>query len=132
MILLYVLSQSVLGLATVHVDLRALCLLGSFRCNAQTEQRRQYKLLKEGKPSRMTIKRKALLDELGFVWQVRQRTGWNDRYDELIKFKEQYGDTIVPQQYEANRPLGKWVSCIDFFYSMCDIRIFGKPMPSLL
>jgi len=76
-----------------------------------TEQRRQYKLLREGKSSRMTIKRKALLDELGFVWQVRQRTGWNDRYDELVKFREQYGDTIVPQQYEANRPLGKWVRC---------------------
>jgi hypothetical protein len=74
-----------------------------------TEQRRQYKLLREGKASRMTIKRKALLDELGFVWQVRQRTGWHDRYDELVKFREQYGDTIVPQQYEANRPLGKWV-----------------------
>jgi len=75
-----------------------------------TEQRRQYKFLREGKPSRMTIKRKAQLDELGFVWQVRQRTGWNDRYAELVKFREQYGDTIVPQQYEANRPLGKWVS----------------------
>lgn len=47
-----------------------------------TEQRRQYKLMREGKATRMTPKRKALLDELGFVWQVRQRTGWNDRFEE--------------------------------------------------
>eukprot|EP00544_Gedaniella_sp_CCMP2646_P004528 CAMPEP_0202495918 /NCGR_PEP_ID=MMETSP1361-20130828/18295_1 /ASSEMBLY_ACC=CAM_ASM_000849 /TAXON_ID=210615 /ORGANISM="Staurosira complex sp., Strain CCMP2646" /LENGTH=319 /DNA_ID=CAMNT_0049127103 /DNA_START=26 /DNA_END=985 /DNA_ORIENTATION=+ len=75
-----------------------------------TEQRRQYKLLREGKPSRMTIKRKAMLDELGFCWQVRQRSGWNDRFEELLKFRDEYGDTIVPQQYEPNRPLGKWVA----------------------
>jgi hypothetical protein len=75
-----------------------------------TEQRRQYKLLREGKPSRMTVKRKAMLDELGFCWQVRQRSGWNDRFEELLKFREEYGDTIVPQQYEPNRPLGKWVA----------------------
>ncbi len=82
-----------------------------------TEQRRQYKLLREGKPSRMTVKRKAMLDELGFCWQVRQRSGWNDRFEELLKFREEYGDTIVPQQYEPNRPLGKWVSFIMCLFS---------------
>jgi hypothetical protein len=75
-----------------------------------TDQRRQYKLLMEGKPSRMTHSRKALLDELGFVWQLRQRTGWDDRYNELVQFKEQYGDTMVPQLYSANKALGKWVA----------------------
>lgn len=75
-----------------------------------TEQRRQYKLFKEGKPSRMTSKRKAILDELGFVWQLRQRTGWEDRFNELVQFKERYGDTMVPQLYPANKALGKWVA----------------------
>lgn len=75
-----------------------------------TEQRRQLKLLKEGKPSRMTSKRKALLDELGFIWHLRQRTGWDDRYSELVQFKEKHGDTMVPQLYTANRALGKWVA----------------------
>jgi hypothetical protein len=75
-----------------------------------TEQRRQMKFLKEGKPSRMTSKRTALLNELDFIWQLRQRTGWDDRYNELVQFKEQYGDTMVPQLYSANRALGKWVA----------------------
>jgi hypothetical protein len=75
-----------------------------------TEQRRQMKFHKEGKPSRMTTKRKARLDELGFIWQLRQRSGWDERYNELVQFKEQYGDTMVPQLYSANRALGKWVA----------------------
>jgi hypothetical protein len=54
-----------------------------------TDQRRQLKFKGEGKPSTMTDERKAKLDELGFVWQVRDRTDWNDRYEKMLEFKKE-------------------------------------------
>ena len=67
-------------------------------CHWVTDQRRQLKNLKLGKPSTMTKDRQRLLDELGFVWQVRNRTTWDMRFAELIEFKEQKGTTVVPQR----------------------------------
>jgi len=42
-------------------------------------QRRQYKLLKEGKESNMTPERKGLLEDLGFLWGVQYRDTTNKR-----------------------------------------------------
>jgi len=76
-----------------------------------TEQRRQYKAMREGKDSLLTKDRVNLLELIGFVWQVRQRTGWQDRFEQLIEFKaKNNGSTIVPQHYAENRALGKWVA----------------------
>ena len=54
-----------------------------------TDQRRQWKAKMEGKPNMMTDDRKAKLDELGFVWKVRDRADWNDRYEQLLEFKKE-------------------------------------------
>jgi hypothetical protein len=35
---------------------------------------------------------------------------WNDRYEEMVKYKRQKGDCNVPCQYKANKKLGMWVS----------------------
>lgn len=67
-------------------------------CHWVTDQRRQLKNLKSGKPSTMTKDRQRLLDEVGFVWQVRNRTTWDIRFAELIEFKAQKGSTVVPQR----------------------------------
>jgi hypothetical protein len=67
-------------------------------CHWVTDQRRQLKNLKLGKPSTMTKDRQRLLDEIGFVWQVRNRTTWDMRFAELLEFKEQKGTTVVPQR----------------------------------
>eukprot|EP00581_Thalassiosira_minuscula_P007000 CAMPEP_0183706548 /NCGR_PEP_ID=MMETSP0737-20130205/3328_1 /TAXON_ID=385413 /ORGANISM="Thalassiosira miniscula, Strain CCMP1093" /LENGTH=498 /DNA_ID=CAMNT_0025933963 /DNA_START=170 /DNA_END=1666 /DNA_ORIENTATION=+ len=75
-----------------------------------TDQRRQWKSKMEGKPSLMTEERKAKLDEIGFVWKVRDRADWNDRYEQLLEFKKENGHCIVPQHYTRNRALGKWVA----------------------
>ena len=75
-----------------------------------TDQRRQYKAKAEGKPTMLTDERKAQLDELGFVWKVRDRADWNDRYEQLLEFKKENGHCIVPQHYVRNRALGKWVA----------------------
>ncbi len=57
-------------------------------------QRTQHGLMKEGQDSQMDSHRKALLDEIGFVWQVRNRPGWQARYDELVEFKSKHGHTV--------------------------------------
>jgi hypothetical protein len=69
-----------------------------------TDQRRQLKFKLEGKPTTMTDERKNKLDELGFVWQVRDRSDWNDRYEKMLEFKKEVssqlekrcGDRIIP------------------------------------
>mmetsp|Transcript_12198 Transcript_12198/g.21923 ORF Transcript_12198/g.21923 Transcript_12198/m.21923 type:complete len:565 (-) Transcript_12198:110-1804(-) len=75
-----------------------------------TDQRRQWKSKMDGKPNLMTEDRKAKLDEVGFVWKVRDRADWNDRYEQLLEFKKENGHCIVPQHYTRNRALGKWVA----------------------
>ena len=74
------------------------------------DQRRQYKFIHEGKPSLLTDDRKAKLDALGFTWQVRERMDWNKRYQQLVEYKNKHGNTIVPQNYAKNKPLGKWTA----------------------
>jgi hypothetical protein len=54
-----------------------------------TDQRRQCKLRLEGKPSTMTAERMAKLDQLGFVWQFRDRMDWNERYEKLLEYKKE-------------------------------------------
>jgi hypothetical protein len=60
-----------------------------------TDQRRQLKYNMEGKPNTMTDERKAKLDELGFVWQVRDRSDWNDRYEKMLEFKKEVSSTTM-------------------------------------
>jgi Helicase associated domain len=67
-------------------------------CHWVTDQRRQLKNLKAGKPSTMTKERQRVLDEMGFVWQVRNRTTWDIRFAELVEYKEKKGTTVVPQR----------------------------------
>ena len=62
-----------------------------------TDQRRQLKARRDGRPSMMTDERKQKLDEIGFVWKVRERADWNDRYEQLLEYKKENGNCVVPQ-----------------------------------
>ncbi len=57
---------------------------------------------------------RAQLDTLGFAWPEHisrsKQQRWLKSYRELKAFREQYGHCRVPDQYEANPALGKWVS----------------------
>ncbi|GAX24617.1 hypothetical protein FisN_21Lh282 [Fistulifera solaris] len=75
-----------------------------------TDQRRQYKAMKQGQPSQLNKERKLKLESLGFIWQVRNRPEWDQRYNELLEYKEKNGDCKVPQHYKENKALGKWVA----------------------
>jgi len=95
-------------------------------------QRRQFRNLRDGKKSTMTIIRKKALDQLGFEWTRApgrrscsvlqndfapkttsspslQAKSWNDRYIELLQFAKKTGHSNVPFKYEDNPSLGEWV-----------------------
>ena len=75
-----------------------------------TDQRRQYKYKVDRKSTLLTDEREKKLNEIGFIWSLRGRTDWQDRFDELLKFRHENGHCIVPQFYSQNKCLGKWVS----------------------
>ncbi|GFH61945.1 hypothetical protein CTEN210_18421 [Chaetoceros tenuissimus] len=74
-------------------------------------QRIQYRrMIVEGSRSGcMTEERIEKLENIGFVWNTLKDT-WNERYEQLKRFKAQYGHCNVPAIYEPNKSLGKWVN----------------------
>jgi len=52
-----------------------------------------------------------LLLEIGFKFETTYRAEalWQQRYNELRHYKEQTGHCNVPQTYNLNKPLGRWV-----------------------
>ncbi|MCH7599053.1 MAG: Helicase associated domain protein, partial [Myxococcales bacterium] len=59
----------------------------------------------------MSVERKALLDELDFVWNIRD-AAWGEGYEHLKMFREREGHCRVSQSFqsEGGYPLGVWVS----------------------
>ena len=49
------------------------------------------------------------LDEIGFVWEVKTKTAWDNRLEDLRQYKEKYGDCFVSTVDEEHKALGKWV-----------------------
>jgi len=49
------------------------------------------------------------LNELGFVWNVLEDM-WAIRFAELVEYKNEYGDCLVPSSWNNNPALGRWVS----------------------
>ena len=86
-------------------------------------QRTSYRLLKLGKPSPLTQERVEMLNALGFEWNPSENltkdttsakskkstttkyTPWQVRYEELQRFKAQYGHVLVDHKTR----LGEWV-----------------------
>jgi hypothetical protein len=95
--------------------------LGSWVSN----QRSNYRLYQEGKPSHMTMERIRELESAGFEWEPNDHT-WNARFDQLCEYMEQFGDCLVPLKYSTNPKLGMWVSTQRYTY-----RLYkeGKPSP---
>lgn len=53
-----------------------------------------------------------LLNSIGFIWQIENKTVFNERLEELRHYKEQHGHCNVPQTYKENIKLGRWVGKI--------------------
>ena len=65
----------------------------------------------ERKANRLEAERKAKLDSIGFVWEVRPDPDdqWNEMFEKLKAYKHKHGDCLVPQRYNKDRALGLWV-----------------------
>jgi hypothetical protein len=75
--------------------------------NWVSKQRAQYRLLKEGKDSALTIERRDKLEGIGFTFiRGPARPHWDQRFQELVEFRKINGHTNVPQ---GSGPLGIWV-----------------------
>jgi hypothetical protein len=72
------------------------------------EQRKQCKLLHDGKHSSITPRRIELLDMIGFTWNA-QEAAWERHITDLKAFKEVYGDCLVPLNHPKYPKLGLWV-----------------------
>lgn len=70
-------------------------------------QRYQLRLRKEGMHSTMTTQREALLNDLGFTWDPHTAI-WEERLDELEKFRDVHGHCNVPTKCPENPQLAIW------------------------
>ena len=68
-------------------------------------QRTQYRFLQEGKHSHLTDERIENLNQIGFVWNA-QKAAWEEKFAELVSYKEMHGDTLV----RHGSQLGRWVA----------------------
>lgn len=75
-------------------------------------QRRQYQLIKKGKASRMNQIRIDMLNEIDFQWSVRKSPEkmWELRFCEMLEYKKEHGNCLVPQRYPKKPQLGIWVN----------------------
>jgi len=73
-------------------------------------QRHKYKEFQNGNTScSITNERIQLLNKIGFKWSLRCTDSWENRYEELVSYKETFGHTRVPQKFPENELLGLWV-----------------------
>ena len=70
-------------------------------------QRRQYKLMQEGKPSTMTLDRVELLEKSGFVWDSHD-VSWKEKIEDLRKFRAEHSNCLVPSNYKKDVGLAVW------------------------
>mmetsp|Transcript_2980 Transcript_2980/g.4850 ORF Transcript_2980/g.4850 Transcript_2980/m.4850 type:complete len:508 (+) Transcript_2980:105-1628(+) len=87
------------------------------------KQRAQYKLLKDGKSSRMTTERMIKLTDLGFVFVPKGRNpSWEERIGECRKHHAQHGNIRFPAENQAMRT---WICRV-----RGDYRLFKEGSPS--
>jgi hypothetical protein len=89
-----------------HCPLLSLCMFDYY---IDIRQRRQYKLLEEGKATTLTPDRLELLNSLGFVWDSHE-VNWSEKFGALLAFKRDNGDCNVPSNF-VDKKLATWVKC---------------------
>eukprot|EP00970_Alexandrium_tamarense_P010586 scaffold2163_cov267-Alexandrium_tamarense.AAC.2 len=87
-------------------------------------QRQFYKHRQKGNSSEIGDLRVKQLEDIGFHWAATDETNeqstttrkkksskvsWEERFNELKKFKAKTGHCVVPQDYSENKSLGQWV-----------------------
>jgi len=72
-------------------------------------QRHQYRHLINGRYSSLTPERIRKLDEINFDWGTPSEVAWRQRYEQLVQYKSVRGDCSVPEVWDENPALGRWV-----------------------
>lgn len=72
------------------------------------EQRKQFKLMKDGKASSITPERILMLDSVGFSWNA-QDAAWDKHMSDLKAFRLEHGHCHVPLNNTRFPKLGLWV-----------------------
>jgi hypothetical protein len=95
------------------------------------DQRREYLRWRSGLPSILTEDRIDSLERIGFEWvkssdttRKSHETRWNEMVEELRLYRKQHGHTKIPQEYEVNPQLGRWVMNQRTFYRMNQLGIY--------
>ena len=79
-------------------------------------QRYKYKDMDRWKAAHLTDKHIELLEEIGFQWEFVRlsssltRKTWDDCFNDLVEFKQQFGHCKVPRLYDINYPLWRWLN----------------------
>jgi hypothetical protein len=64
--------------------------------------------------NKMRSDRKALLDELGFIWRVETAENnekqWRQHYKRLVEFQRKNGHCRIPSLFGEDKTLGSWVA----------------------
>jgi len=97
---------------------------------------------------KVSDERIALLESVGFQWQLVDKNQWIQMYQRLLTYKKKHGTTRIPQSVEADPQLLKWVvsqrqSCknkdrinllndIDFEWTLGERHDWGVMYHSLL
>ena len=71
-------------------------------------QRYQHTLKSSNKHSVLTPARFEMLERIGFIWSAHEAS-WEESYDHLVQFRNQYGHCRVPTRYPADQQLATWV-----------------------
>ena len=72
-----------------------------------------YRNANAGRKPALSADRIRLLEEIGFDWGITsdvKPTPWEDRFEEVCRYKEKYGHPNVPWKWEENRTLAYWVT----------------------
>mmetsp|Transcript_1548 Transcript_1548/g.2115 ORF Transcript_1548/g.2115 Transcript_1548/m.2115 type:complete len:326 (+) Transcript_1548:48-1025(+) len=89
-------------------------------------QRYHYYLFMNSKPSPMKEERIEKLEDIGFIWHA-QEALWQERLNELLKFKQKYGHCVVPTNFPENQTLATWVK-----FQRRQYKLFQQGQPSYM
>ncbi|OEU07253.1 hypothetical protein FRACYDRAFT_197864 [Fragilariopsis cylindrus CCMP1102] len=64
-----------------------------------------------------------LLNSVGFVWETYKTLPWDEMFQRLVRYKEEHHTTIVPDRYEKDPKLGRWVSHQRTYYNKKGIPV---------
>eukprot|EP00804_Cyclotella_cryptica_P016056 CCRYP_004190-RA/>CCRYP_004190-RA protein AED:0.29 eAED:0.29 QI:0/0.5/0.33/1/0/0/3/288/109 len=78
-------------------------------CNGVPQQRVHYRNGLVGKTPTLSRIQIRCLEEVGFRWVAAMLAIWDDRFKQLIEYKNKNVNCLVPAQYDQNPALGRWV-----------------------